>query len=202
MARKRLRGDAALTPSIVARYDPVVLKGEAGRRAPHLAECLRLGRLARLDDDVAYTQLLDERHHLLLRTRADRQHRDDGRDAEDHAEHREQRAQLVDAEVVEAELQILEAGAELRLRSRNARITSRPVAAQAQRFLCPSPGQRGDCAAPLPCRRANRRSRHAFQSRSSTFTSRGSNERPCRTNTTGLPSCSKSAWRQQVFAQL
>ena len=38
--------------------------------------------------------------------------------------------------------------------------------------------------------------------RCDTFTSRGSNERPWRTNTTGLPSCSKSAWRGRYRASL
>ena len=63
-------------------------------------------RLARLDDQVADAELLDERHHLLLRAGADRQHRDDRRHAEDHPEHRQQRAQLVRAEVLEAEHQL------------------------------------------------------------------------------------------------
>src|SRR5262249_53598582 len=61
---------------------------------------------ARFDDQVAHAELLDERHHLLLRAGADRQHRHDGRDAEDHPEHREQRPQLVRAEVLEAEPQL------------------------------------------------------------------------------------------------
>ena len=55
-----------------------------------------LSGASRLDDQVADAGLLDERH-LLLRPGADRQHRDDRRDAEDHAQHRQQRPQLVRA---------------------------------------------------------------------------------------------------------
>ena len=76
-------------------------KRQPGRQLAHLLQRLVVGRLARLDDQVAHAELLDERHHLLLRAGADRQHGDDGRHAEDHAEHRQQRAQLVRAQVVE-----------------------------------------------------------------------------------------------------
>ena len=62
-----------------------------------------VGRLARLDDQVADAELLDERHHFLLRAGADREHRDDRRHAEDHPEHRQQRAELVRAQVLEPE---------------------------------------------------------------------------------------------------
>ena len=77
-----------------------------GRELAHLLQRLVVGRLARFDDQVAHAELLDERHHFLLRAGADRQHRDDRRDAEDHAEHRQQRSQLVRAEVLEAEAEL------------------------------------------------------------------------------------------------
>ena len=79
---------------------------QAGGDLAHLLQRLVVGRLARLDDQVAHAKLLDERHDFLLRAGADRQHRDDRRDAEDHAEHRQQRAQLVRAQVVEAHAEI------------------------------------------------------------------------------------------------
>ena len=79
-----------------------VLEREAGRLLPHLLEGLELGRLARFDDQIAHAEIFDERHHLLLRAGADRQHRDDRGHAEDHAEHRQQRAELVQQEVVHA----------------------------------------------------------------------------------------------------
>ena len=82
-----------------------VLEGETGRDLAQLLKRLLVGRLARLDDQVAHAEVLDERHHLLLRAGANRQHRDHGGDAEDHAEHGQQRAQLVDEQVVDPELE-------------------------------------------------------------------------------------------------
>ena len=159
--------------------DAVVLERQPWRRAPHLSERLRIGRLARLDDDVAHAELLDERHHLLLRAGANRQHRDDGRDAEDHAEHRQQRAQLVDAEVVEPELQILKPGAELRLRIAKKCRDHEPA------LGCTGPA----LPAPVFASASGFRSATSVPTvrlvttmcvsvRCDTFTSRGSNERP------------------------
>ena len=89
-------------PSTFAWMTRKSLKRQAGRELPDLLQRLIVGRLARLDDQVADAELLDERHHLLLRAGADRQHRDDRGHAEDHAEHRQERAQLVRAQVLEA----------------------------------------------------------------------------------------------------
>src|SRR5262249_24927094 len=86
--------------------DPQILEREARRQLPHFLQRLAVGRLARLDDQVAHAELLDERHHFLLRAGADREHGDHGRHAEDHAQHREQRPQLVRAQVLEPEAEL------------------------------------------------------------------------------------------------
>ncbi len=95
----------------------IVPEGQARRELPHLLHDLIVGRLARLDDQVAHAELLDERHDFLLRAGADREHRDDRRHAEDHPHHREERSQLVRAQVLEPEPQL---GQEVRRRARDA----------------------------------------------------------------------------------
>ena len=99
------------------------------RPAESLADLLQrlvVRGFARFDDQVAHAELLDEGHDLLLRAGADRQHRDDRRDAEDHPHHRQQRAQLVGAQVVEAEAQF---GQEVRGRAIRAGATDAVVTA-------------------------------------------------------------------------
>ena len=102
----RLRALAARDVLDVRLDDAQVLERQAGRELADLLQRLVVGRLARLDDQVADAELLDEGHHFLLRAGADRQHRDDRGDAEDHPEHRQQRTQLVRAQVLEAEAQL------------------------------------------------------------------------------------------------
>ena len=102
----RLRALIAREAADVRLDHAQVLERQARRQLPDLLQRLPIGRLARLDDDVAHAQLLDERNHLLPRAGADRQHRHDRRHAEDHAEHRQQRAQLVRAQVVEPLVQL------------------------------------------------------------------------------------------------
>ena len=81
----RLRALTALMLSRFAWITRRSLNDSPGRQLADLLQRLAVARLARLDDQVADAELLDERHHLLLRAGADRQHRDDRRDAEDHA---------------------------------------------------------------------------------------------------------------------
>jgi hypothetical protein len=53
-----------------------------------------------LNENVADTQLLDERHHFLLSPSPNGQHGNDGSNSKNHTEHGEQRAQLVAGQVV------------------------------------------------------------------------------------------------------
>ena len=136
---KRLRGVPAAHPFERGSDDAEILEGQPGGGLPDLLECLGIDRLARLHDDVPHAELLDEGHHLLLRTGTDRQHRDDGGDAEDHAEHRQERAQLVDAEIVEAKLQVLQPRPEFGIRIRQ----------EALHGQLPEPGFTGPALGPL-----------------------------------------------------
>ena len=77
-----------------------------GRQLADLLQRLLVGGFARLDDQVANAELLDEGHDLLLRPGANRQHRDDRGHTEDHPQHREEGSELVRAEVLEAEHQL------------------------------------------------------------------------------------------------
>ena len=106
-----------MMPSTLAWITRSPRKVRPADSLPHLLQRLVVGRLARLDDQVAHAELLDERHDLLLRAGADRQHRDHRRHAEDHPQHRQQRSQLVRAQVVEPEPQL---GQEVRRRARDA----------------------------------------------------------------------------------
>ena len=99
LARRR-----GLDAGDVGAHRPQVLEGQSRRDAAHFLKGLIVLRLARLDDEIAHPEILDERHHLLLRTGADGQHGHDGRDAEDHAEHRQQRSELVDEQILDPEL--------------------------------------------------------------------------------------------------
>ena len=79
--------------------DADVAVGEAGRGAAALLKFLLAGGGARIDQDVAHAQLLDEAQGLFLGAGADGQHPDDRADAEDDAQGREQRARLLRAQV-------------------------------------------------------------------------------------------------------
>ncbi len=59
-----------------------------------------------LHDQIAHTELLDERHDFLLRAGADRKHGDHGGNSENHSQHGEERAQFVNEQVLESQAQV------------------------------------------------------------------------------------------------
>ena len=59
----------------VGLHEAHVVEREARRDRAHLVQRLPVGGLTRLDDQVAHAEVLDERHDLLLRAGADREHR-------------------------------------------------------------------------------------------------------------------------------
>ncbi len=68
----------------------VIAEREARRIFADFLKLLLVACFLGFHDQIAHAQLLDERHHLLLRSRADRKHRHHRRDAENHSEHRQQ----------------------------------------------------------------------------------------------------------------
>ena len=184
---KRLRAVAAVMPSTLAWMTRKSLKFRPARYLADLLQRLRIRRLARFDDQVPDAELLDERHHFLLRAGADRQHRDDRRHAEDHPEHRQQRTQLVRAEVVEAHPEVGQEVGVGRRQQPAARSSSRALrrpapAARAGRGRVPG-ARRSDRRARPRCLPARRGSRARLSVRCSTFTSRCSKRSPIFTKT-------------------
>ena len=110
--RKNLRRREALARSCflyvrdILPDDLIIPERKARRNFPDFLKLLVVARFLGFYDQVAHAQLLDERHHLLLRSRADRKHCDHRRDTENHSEHGQQRTQLVAGQVLQAKSEI------------------------------------------------------------------------------------------------
>src|SRR6516225_6988873 len=96
----------ALNIADVLANDLIIGELKSWRIFPYFLQLLVVVSFLGLDDDVADTQLFDERHHLLLSPSSNGQHGNDGGNSKNHTEHGEQRAQLVAGEVLEAKGQI------------------------------------------------------------------------------------------------
>ncbi len=84
----------------------VVAERQARRVFPDLLKFLAVARFLGFHNQVAHAQLLNERHHLLLRACADREHRHHRRHAENHSQHGQQGAQLMAGQVFQAKSKI------------------------------------------------------------------------------------------------
>ena len=63
-------------------------------------------RLLRFDDEVMHAHLLNKRHDFLPRSRADREHGHNRRNAENHAQHGEKRAHPMHQKILHAKLRV------------------------------------------------------------------------------------------------